>query len=71
MHRGHSDDVLDLSWSHDGSGIVSTSIENSVIIWDADKCKAKVSTNLAFSKSNFLFTYINIFFDRQNKMFLE
>lgn len=40
--RGHGDDVLDVAWSPDGSGIVSASVENTVILWDAEKGKRKV-----------------------------
>lgn len=32
--RGHLEDILDLSWSKDGSIIISGSIDNSVIVWD-------------------------------------
>lgn len=37
MHtlRGHVQDVLDLSWSTDGTRLASASIDNSVMIWDA------------------------------------
>lgn len=40
--RGHADDVVDAEWSVDGTGIVSTSIDNSVILWDTQKGKSKV-----------------------------
>jgi WD40 repeat protein len=42
--RGHADDVVDLAWSHDGSGLVTTSIDNTVILWDTAKGKRKVCT---------------------------
>lgn len=32
--RGHLEDILDISWSHDGNQIVSGSIDNSLIVWD-------------------------------------
>lgn len=32
--RGHLEDILDLSWSKDGSVIISGSIDNSVYVWD-------------------------------------
>lgn len=32
--RGHLEDILDLSWSKDGTYIISGSIDNSVIVWD-------------------------------------
>eukprot|EP00892_Ulva_mutabilis_P006835 jgi/Ulvmu1/4523/UM002_0249.1 len=41
--RGHADDVIDTEWSIDGTGIVSTSIDNSVILWDSQKGKTKRS----------------------------
>lgn len=40
--RGHVDDVVDVAWSPDGSGVASASIENTVIVWDVAKCKRKV-----------------------------
>ncbi|KAL6658742.1 hypothetical protein ACP70R_002782 [Stipagrostis hirtigluma subsp. patula] len=33
----HHKDVLDLQWSHDGAFLVSASVDNSCIIWDANK----------------------------------
>lgn len=33
----HRKDVLDLQWSNDGSFIISASVDNSCIIWDASK----------------------------------
>ena len=35
--RFHRKDVLDLQWSSDGSFLVSASVDNSCIIWDANK----------------------------------
>lgn len=35
--RFHRKDVLDLQWSSDGSYLVSASVDNSCIIWDANK----------------------------------
>lgn len=34
--RGHLEDILDLSWSKDGTQIISGSIDNSVIVWDVN-----------------------------------
>ena len=42
MRRGHADDVIDATWSGDGTGVVSASIENTVILWDVAKAKRKV-----------------------------
>ena len=33
--RGHTDDVQDLSWSPDGTMILSGSVDNTAIVWDA------------------------------------
>nr|CAB3481836.1 unnamed protein product [Digitaria exilis] len=33
----HHKDVLDLHWSHDGAFLVSSSVDNTCIIWDANK----------------------------------
>ena len=35
--RGHIEDVYDLSWSPDGSNLISGSVDNSAIIWDVMK----------------------------------
>lgn len=32
--RGHLEDVYDLSWSPDSTGIVSGSVDNTAILWD-------------------------------------
>ncbi len=32
--RGHLEDILDISWSKDGSILISGSIDNSVIVWN-------------------------------------
>ncbi|XP_062192832.1 chromatin assembly factor 1 subunit FAS2 homolog [Phragmites australis] len=40
MHRTllfHHKDVLDLQWSHDSAFLVSASVDNTCIIWDANK----------------------------------
>ncbi|KAF7488024.1 Chromatin assembly factor 1 subunit B [Sarcoptes scabiei] len=38
--RGHSQDVSDLCWSHDGQHLVSGSVDNNVFVWDVQKgCK--------------------------------
>ena len=38
--RGHVDDVMDVAWSHDGSAVVSGSIDNQSIVWSPDTMKA-------------------------------
>ena len=43
-YRGHADDIVDVAWAPDGSGVVSASIENTVILWDTAKGKRKVRT---------------------------
>ncbi|XP_030851188.1 chromatin assembly factor 1 subunit B isoform X1 [Strongylocentrotus purpuratus] len=35
--RGHLEDVYDISWSSDGSRMISGSVDNSAIIWDTQK----------------------------------
>lgn len=35
--RGHLEDVVDISWSSDGSILVSASVDNEAIVWDAVK----------------------------------
>ncbi|XP_063676158.1 chromatin assembly factor 1 subunit B-like [Bolinopsis microptera] len=35
MLRGHIEDIMDIAWSPDGKMIVSGSIDNSVIVWEA------------------------------------
>lgn len=35
--RGHLEDIYDLCWSPDSSGIISGSIDNSAIVWDVQK----------------------------------
>lgn len=41
--RGHTDDVQDIAWAPDASALVSGSIENICIVWDAEggsrKCR--------------------------------
>jgi chromatin assembly factor 1 subunit B len=37
--RGHSFDVLDLSWSPDGNRIASASVDNSIRLWDTSNPK--------------------------------
>ncbi|EDO38692.1 predicted protein, partial [Nematostella vectensis] len=37
MLRGHIEDVYDLAWSPDGTQLLSGSVDNSAIIWDAIK----------------------------------
>ena len=36
MSRGHTDDVQDLAWASDSSGLLSGSIENVCIVWDVE-----------------------------------
>ncbi|XP_071504009.1 chromatin assembly factor 1 subunit B-like [Diadema antillarum] len=35
--RGHLEDIYDISWSSDGSRIITGSVDNSAIIWDVQK----------------------------------
>ena len=35
--RGHLEDVVDISWSSDGNTLVSASVDNEAIVWDAVK----------------------------------
>ena len=37
--RGHSDDVMDLAWSPDGTAILSGSIDNRVMLWEISEEK--------------------------------
>jgi len=37
IDRFHRKDVLDLQWSKDGVFLITGSVDNSCIIWDADK----------------------------------
>ncbi len=43
MLRGHSGDVLDISWSHDNKYLASASVDNSIIIWNALKFPEQVT----------------------------
>ena len=43
MLRGHSSDVLDLSWSPDRKYLASCSVDNSIVIWNAKDLPQKVS----------------------------
>lgn len=40
--RGHLDDVQDLAWAPDDSGLISGSVENTCIVWDAETGKGNV-----------------------------
>jgi hypothetical protein len=40
--RGHCDDVLDVSWSPDGSALASGGVENAVFVWDVEGRKSLV-----------------------------
>lgn len=44
LFRFHRKDVLDLQWSNDGAYLISGSVDNSCIIWDANKGK-EICTN--------------------------
>ena len=35
--RGHLDDIYDISWSKDGNFLVSSSMDNTVVLWDMQK----------------------------------
>lgn len=41
LMRGHVDDVMDVAWSHDGSAVVSGSIDNQSIVWSPETTKAQ------------------------------
>lgn len=43
MLRGHSSDVLDLSWSPDRKYLASCSVDNSIVIWNAKQLPQKIS----------------------------
>jgi chromatin assembly factor 1 subunit B len=46
--RGHTDDVMDVSWSPDGTALLSGSIDNKVIVWEiSEKKKGKMITQFA------------------------
>ncbi|CAH8603514.1 unnamed protein product [Schistosoma rodhaini] len=47
--RGHSGDIIDLSWSHDGSRLASTSVDNSVIVW----CRQKLPNGSGYTNNSF------------------
>ncbi len=34
-HRGHTDDVQDISWAPDGTAFATASVDNNCIVWDA------------------------------------
>lgn len=44
VFRGHSADVLDLSWSIDGMRLASASVDNSISIWDVSNSRSPVAT---------------------------
>ena len=44
MLRGHSGDVLDLSWSPDQKYLASCSVDNTILIWNARQLPQKLST---------------------------
>jgi WD40 repeat protein len=43
FRRFHHKDVLDLQWSHDSVFLVSASVDNTCIIWDAVKGNSRFS----------------------------
>lgn len=43
MLRGHSGDVLDISWSHEDRYLASASVDNSIIIWNAMKFPEQIA----------------------------
>ena len=51
--RGHADDVTDVAWSPDGTGVASASIENTVIVWDVAKGKRKVRSPFLLTRTYF------------------
>ncbi|KAH7622201.1 putative Chromatin assembly factor 1 subunit FAS2 [Nannochloris sp. 'desiccata'] len=49
--RGHTDDVMDLAWSPDGSALISGSIDNKVIVWEvSEKKRGSMLTQFANHK---------------------
>lgn len=49
--RGHTDDVMDVSWSSDGTALLSGSIDNKGIIWDVSgKRKGSMVSHFANHK---------------------
>jgi chromatin assembly factor 1 subunit B len=49
--RGHTDDVMDLDWSADGTAILSGSIDNKAIVWEvSDKRRGQMLTQFANHK---------------------
>jgi protein HIRA/HIR1 len=44
MLRGHEGDVLDLSWSADDAYLASCSVDNTVIVWNAQNFPQIVTT---------------------------
>ena len=44
MLRGHSGDVLDLSWSPDQKYLASCSVDNSIVVWNARELPQKLAT---------------------------
>jgi len=49
--RGHTDDVMDLAWSSDGTALLSGSIDNKGIIWDVSgKRKGSMISHFANHK---------------------
>lgn len=46
--RGHTDDVMDVCWSPDGTALISGSIDNKVIVWEiSEKKKGKMIMQFA------------------------
>jgi chromatin assembly factor 1 subunit B len=49
--RGHTDDVIDVTWSSDGTSILTGSVDNKAFVWDvAGKRRGQVLAHLANHK---------------------
>jgi chromatin assembly factor 1 subunit B len=49
--RGHTDDVMDVAWTSDGTALFSGSIDNKVIVWEiSDKKRGAMITQFANHK---------------------
>lgn len=67
IHRFHHKDVLDLQWSHDSAFLVSASVDNTCIIWEASKGDSRHSTEsvICSSMSSVLSCVIDIWWFSQ------
>lgn len=43
--RGHTDDVMDVAWSRDGTALLSGSIDNKSIVWEVTEKRKGVMVN--------------------------